>query len=175
MRPTASLIPRACREDPHRLRYSRSDRRLPVRYKLFCLLLQGIWRSSQSIPNVSWCADHLCGCRLPGNREARQNARPGYRFPPRHATREASSAATHLRGATGWSCRDRKSAYPREGRVSVSGDLCQALRRPWQPFGFQKTRLRGTLTNRCKVNGLTGLSNPLMARRRFLCSERSGH
>jgi hypothetical protein len=25
------------------------------------------------------------------------------------------------------------------------------------------------------VNGLTGLSNPLMARRRFLCSERSGH
>lgn len=39
----------------------------------------------------------------------------------------------------------------------------------WQ-FGFQKTRLRGMLKNRCKVNVLSALSNVFMARRRLLCS-----
>ena len=37
-------------------------------------------------------------------------------------------------------------------------------------FGFQKTRLRGMLKNRCKVNVLAALSNLFMARRRLLCS-----
>jgi transposase, IS5 family len=39
-----------------------------------------------------------------------------------------------------------------------------------QQFGFQKTRLRGMLKNRCKVNVLVALSNLFMARRRLLCS-----
>ncbi len=39
----------------------------------------------------------------------------------------------------------------------------------WQ-FGFQKSRLRGMLKNRCKVNVLSALSNLFMARRRLLCS-----
>lgn len=39
----------------------------------------------------------------------------------------------------------------------------------WQ-FGFQKTRLRGMLKNRCKVNVLSALSNLFMARRRLQCS-----
>ena len=39
----------------------------------------------------------------------------------------------------------------------------------WQ-FGFQKTRLRGMLKNRCKVNVLAALSNLFLARRRLLCS-----
>lgn len=39
----------------------------------------------------------------------------------------------------------------------------------WQ-LGFQKTRLRGMLKNRCKVNVLPVLSNLFMARRRLLCS-----
>jgi IS5 family transposase len=38
-----------------------------------------------------------------------------------------------------------------------------------QQFGFQKTRLRGMLKNRCKVNVLAALSNLFMARRRLLC------
>jgi len=37
-------------------------------------------------------------------------------------------------------------------------------------FGFQKTRLRGMLKNRCKVNVLAALSNLFMARGRLLCS-----
>ena len=37
-------------------------------------------------------------------------------------------------------------------------------------FGFQKTRLRGMLNNRCNVNVLATLSNLFMARRRLLCS-----
>ena len=36
-------------------------------------------------------------------------------------------------------------------------------------FGFQKTRLRGILKNRCKVNVLAGLSNLFMARHELLC------
>jgi transposase, IS5 family len=43
-----------------------------------------------------------------------------------------------------------------------------------QQFGFQKTRLRGMLKNRCKVNVLAALSNLFMARRRLLCSTCSG-
>jgi IS5 family transposase len=39
----------------------------------------------------------------------------------------------------------------------------------WQ-FVFQKTRLRGMLKNRCKVNVLSALSNLFMARHRLLCS-----
>ncbi len=39
-----------------------------------------------------------------------------------------------------------------------------------QQFGFQKTRLRGMLKNRCKVNVLVALSNLFMAPRRLLCS-----
>jgi IS5 family transposase len=39
-----------------------------------------------------------------------------------------------------------------------------------QQFGFQKTRLRGMLKNRCKVNVLAALSNLFMARRQLLCS-----
>jgi len=39
-----------------------------------------------------------------------------------------------------------------------------------QQFGFQKTRLRGMLKNRCKVQGLAALSSLFMARRRLLCS-----
>lgn len=37
-------------------------------------------------------------------------------------------------------------------------------------FGFQKTRLRGMVKNRCKVNVLAALTNLFMARRRLLCS-----
>jgi IS5 family transposase len=37
-------------------------------------------------------------------------------------------------------------------------------------FGFQKTRLRGMVKNRCKVNVLAALSNLFMARGRLLCS-----
>ena len=36
-------------------------------------------------------------------------------------------------------------------------------------FGFQKTRLRGMLKNRCKVNVLAALSNLFMARHELLC------
>lgn len=36
-------------------------------------------------------------------------------------------------------------------------------------FGFQKTRLRGMLKNRCKVHVLTALSNLFMARYELLC------
>jgi IS5 family transposase len=39
-----------------------------------------------------------------------------------------------------------------------------------QQFCFKKTRLRGMLKDRCKVNVLAALSNPFMARRRLLCS-----
>jgi len=37
-------------------------------------------------------------------------------------------------------------------------------------FGFQKTRLRGMLKNRCKVHVLAALSNLFIARRALLCS-----
>jgi IS5 family transposase len=37
-------------------------------------------------------------------------------------------------------------------------------------FGFQKTRLRGMVKNRCKVNVLAALSNVFMARGRLLFS-----
>jgi IS5 family transposase len=36
-------------------------------------------------------------------------------------------------------------------------------------FGFQKTRLRGMLKNRCKVNVMAALSNLFMARHQLLC------
>ena len=36
-------------------------------------------------------------------------------------------------------------------------------------FGFQKTRLRGMLKNRCKVNVLAALTNLFMARHQMLC------
>jgi IS5 family transposase len=36
-------------------------------------------------------------------------------------------------------------------------------------FGFQKTRLRGMLKNRCKVNVLSALTNLFMARHQLLC------
>ena len=36
-------------------------------------------------------------------------------------------------------------------------------------FGFQKTRLRGMLKNRCKVNVLAALSNLFMVRHQVLC------
>jgi IS5 family transposase len=36
-------------------------------------------------------------------------------------------------------------------------------------FGFQKTRLRGMLKNRCKVNVLAALSNLFMMRHELLC------
>jgi IS5 family transposase len=36
-------------------------------------------------------------------------------------------------------------------------------------FGFQKTRLRGMLKNRCKVNMLAALANLFMARHQLLC------
>ena len=36
-------------------------------------------------------------------------------------------------------------------------------------FGFQKTRLRGMLKNRCKVNVLAALSNLFMAWHQLLC------
>ena len=36
-------------------------------------------------------------------------------------------------------------------------------------FGFQKTRLRGMLKNRCKVNVLAALSNLFMVRHELLC------
>ena len=38
-----------------------------------------------------------------------------------------------------------------------------------QQFGFQKTRLRGMLKNRCKVNVLAALSNLFMVRYELLC------
>jgi IS5 family transposase len=36
-------------------------------------------------------------------------------------------------------------------------------------FGFQKTRLRGMLKNRCKINVLAALTNLFMARHQLLC------
>ena len=37
-----------------------------------------------------------------------------------------------------------------------------------QQFGFQKTRLRGMVKNRCKVNVLAALTNLFLARRQLL-------
>ena len=37
-----------------------------------------------------------------------------------------------------------------------------------QQFGFQKTRLRGLVKNRCKIKVMTALSNLFQARRRLL-------
>jgi IS5 family transposase len=39
-----------------------------------------------------------------------------------------------------------------------------------QQFGFQKTRLRGLTTNRCKLNVLAALTNLFQARLQFLAS-----
>ena len=39
-----------------------------------------------------------------------------------------------------------------------------------QQFGFQKTRLRGMVKNRCKVNVLAALTNLLLARRQLLAT-----
>jgi IS5 family transposase len=36
-------------------------------------------------------------------------------------------------------------------------------------FDFQKTRLRGMVKNRCKVNVLAALANLFMARHQLLC------
>ena len=36
-------------------------------------------------------------------------------------------------------------------------------------YGFQKTRLRGMLKNRCKVNVLAALANLFMVRHELLC------
>jgi len=36
-------------------------------------------------------------------------------------------------------------------------------------FGFQKTRLRGMLKNRCKVNVLAALTNLFLVRHQLLC------
>ena len=36
-----------------------------------------------------------------------------------------------------------------------------------QQFGFQKTRLRGMVKNRCKVNVLAALTNLFLARRQL--------
>jgi IS5 family transposase len=36
-------------------------------------------------------------------------------------------------------------------------------------FGFQKTRLRGMLMNRCKVNVMAAFANLFMARHLLLC------
>ena len=38
-----------------------------------------------------------------------------------------------------------------------------------QQFGFEKTRLRGMLKNRCKVNVLAALSNLFMVRYELIC------
>jgi IS5 family transposase len=38
-----------------------------------------------------------------------------------------------------------------------------------QQFGFQKTRLRGMLKNRCKVNVLAALTNLFLVRHQLLC------
>jgi IS5 family transposase len=39
-----------------------------------------------------------------------------------------------------------------------------------QQFGFQKTRLRGLVKNRCKINVLAALSNLFQARRQLLAT-----
>jgi IS5 family transposase len=39
-----------------------------------------------------------------------------------------------------------------------------------QQFGFQKTRLRGMVKNRCKVNVLAALTNLFLARRQLLAT-----
>ncbi|MEO1211528.1 MAG: hypothetical protein AAFX78_18605 [Cyanobacteria bacterium J06638_20] len=39
-----------------------------------------------------------------------------------------------------------------------------------QQFGFQKTRLRGMVKNRCKVNVLAALANLFLARRQLLAT-----
>jgi IS5 family transposase len=39
-----------------------------------------------------------------------------------------------------------------------------------QQFGFQKTRLRGMMKNRCKVNVLAALTNLFLARRQLLAT-----
>jgi hypothetical protein len=36
-------------------------------------------------------------------------------------------------------------------------------------FGFQRTRLRGMINNRCKVNVLAALANPFTVRHQLLC------
>jgi len=39
-----------------------------------------------------------------------------------------------------------------------------------QQFGFQKTKLRGRVKNRCKVNVLAALTNLFLARRQLLAT-----
>ncbi|MCP9846234.1 hypothetical protein KBY86_04915 [Synechococcus sp. Lug-A] len=39
-----------------------------------------------------------------------------------------------------------------------------------QPFGFQKTWLRGMTKNSCKINVLAALTNPFLARRQLLAT-----
>jgi IS5 family transposase len=39
-----------------------------------------------------------------------------------------------------------------------------------QPFGFQKTRLRGMVKNRCKVNLLAAMTNLFLAGRQLLAA-----
>jgi IS5 family transposase len=75
-------------------------------------------------------------------------------------------------------CKRRALPETPEGRVDDLIETAKAhfrakVEHPFsvikRQFGFQKTRLRGMLKNRCKVHVLAALSNLFMARYELLC------
>jgi IS5 family transposase len=72
----------------------------------------------------------------------------------------------------------RALPYTPEGRVDdlietakahIRAKVEHSFRVMKRQFGFQKTRLRGMLKNRCKINVLAALTNLFMARHQLLC------
>jgi len=90
-----------------------------------------------------------------------------------HANQSASempAGAAIISGSLYLRCKrksGRRQAFSSsDGRPELSRPLNGYIKRQ---FGFQKTRLRGMLKNRCKVNVLAALSNLFMARHELLC------
>jgi IS5 family transposase len=54
-------------------------------------------------------------------------------------------------------------------KAHIRAKVEHAFRVMKRQFGFQKTRLRGMLKNRCKINVLAALTNLFMARHQLLC------
>ena len=54
-------------------------------------------------------------------------------------------------------------------KAHIRAKVAHTFRVIKRQFGFQKTRLRGMLKNRCKVHVLAALSNLFMARHDLLC------
>jgi IS5 family transposase len=75
--------------------------------------------------------------------------------------REAASAARHAGG--------RLDDLVETAKAHIRAKVEHPFRVIKRQFGFQKTRLRGMVKNRCKVNVLAALSNLFMARHQLLC------